>query len=84
MGLVNLHEEKLPDFYVYRFVDFVTRVNEIFKEYISKPKRSGEARKDPGFRWFNEADFIDTDRAHLNNWLPLIQALEANETNLEA
>jgi hypothetical protein len=73
--LVNLHGNKLPDFYVYRYADFAFRVTEVFQNYISKPKRSGEARKDPGFRWFDEINFTEADRTRMNNWQPIINAL---------
>jgi hypothetical protein len=74
--LVNLHEDELPDFYIYRYSDFASRVSEVFQDYIVKPKRTGEPRKDPGFRWFNEVNFSDADRARMNNWQPIIHALE--------
>lgn len=73
--LVNLHADKLPDFFVYRYKEFSTRVAEVFAEYISKPKRTGEARKDPGFRWFDEVNFTDSDRDRMNDWQPIINAL---------
>jgi hypothetical protein len=75
--LVNLNEDRLPDFYVYEFASFAARVDEVFRAYIAKPKRTGEARKDPGFRWFDEVNFTDSDRARLNNWLPIVRALSA-------
>jgi len=74
--LVNLHKDKLPDFYVYRYFEFASRVSEVFQNYIAKPKRTGEPRKDPGFRWFDEVNLSDADRAHMNNWQPIIHALE--------
>jgi len=74
--LVNLHDDGLPDFYVYRYLEFAARVSEVFQNYIAKPKRTGEARKDPGFRWFDEVNFSDADRARMNNWQPIIHALE--------
>ncbi len=74
--LVNLHEDRLPDFYVYRYFEFATRVSEVFENYIAKPKRTGEPRKDPGFRWLDEVNLSDKDRAHMNNWEPIIHALE--------
>ena len=78
--LVNLHENKLPDFYVYRYSDFASRVSEVFQNYIAKPKRTGEPRKDPGFRWFDEVNLSDADRARMNNWQPIIHALERQPT----
>jgi hypothetical protein len=74
--LVNLHDDKLPDFYVYRYSEFASRVSEVFENYIAKPKRTGEPRKDPGFRWFDEVNLSDADRARMNNWQPIIHALE--------
>lgn len=76
--LVNLHEQKPPDFYIYRFSEFASRVVEIFENFIAIPKRSGELRKDPGFRWFDEINFTEADRARMNNWQPIILALEGN------
>ena len=76
--LVNLREELPPEFYVYRYSDFASRVSEIFDNYIAKPKRSGEPRKDPGFRWFDEINFTEADRARINNWKPIIGALMGN------
>lgn len=75
--LVNLHAHAPPDFYVYRYADFASRVGEVFQAYINKPKRTGEARKDPGFRWFDEINFTDADRSRLNNWGPILDALAA-------
>lgn len=75
--LVNLHRARLPDFYIYRYQDFACRVAEVFQAYIAKPKKTGEARKDPGFRWFDEVNFTDTDRVCLNNWQPIADALAA-------
>jgi hypothetical protein len=74
--LVNLRGDGLPDFYVYEYEEFTDRVAHVFSDYISKPKRTGEARKDPGFRWFDEVRFTDTDGARKNNWSPIVQALE--------
>jgi len=76
--LVNLQPDGVPDFYVYRYSEFAARVNEEFESYISKPKRSGEPRKDPGFRAFDEKHFIDSDRARKNNWEPIVDALRGN------
>jgi hypothetical protein len=76
--LVNMHADRSPDFYVYRYSEFVSRVSEIFENYITKPKRSGAPRKDPGFRCFDEKNFTDADRARMNDWQPIIRALEAD------
>ncbi len=76
--LVNMHERRAPDFFIYRYSEFVARVIEIFENYMAKPKRSGEPHKDPGFRWFDEINFTEADRARINNWQPIIDALEGN------
>jgi hypothetical protein len=76
--LVNLRDDSLPDFYVYKYGEFAARVAEIFAEYIAKPKRTGEPRKDPGFRWFDEPNLTDADHARMNNWEPIIDVLERN------
>ncbi|HEX3146164.1 MAG TPA: hypothetical protein VHQ64_19480 [Pyrinomonadaceae bacterium] len=73
--LVNLQATGSPDFYIYRFSEFASRVSEEFNNYISKPKKNGEPRKDPGFRAFDEKHFRDTDHARKNNWDPIILAL---------
>lgn len=76
--LVNLQPTDVPDFYIYRYSEFAARVNEEFDSYISKPKRSGEPRKDPGFRAFDEKHFIESDLARKNNWEPIVTALQTN------
>jgi hypothetical protein len=73
--LVNLLDGLLPDSYIYNYPEFADRVPAVFQTYISKPKQSGEPRKDPGFRWFDEVDFSDADRARRNNWEPILAAL---------
>ena len=76
--LVNLHEEDPPDFFIYPFSEFAARVRDVFDKYMSKLKRSGEVRKDPGFRWFDEVNFTEADRARRNNWQPIVRALKEN------
>jgi hypothetical protein len=76
--LVNLNEQGPPDFLVYPYSEFASRVREVFDNYMSKPKRTGEPHKDPGFRWFDEVNFTDADRGKLNNWEPIVSALENN------
>src|SRR2546423_1213875 len=76
--LVNLHESGAPDFFVYPFSEFASRVKEVFERYMSKPKRSGEPHKDPGFRWFDEVNLTNADLARKNVWQPIIDALETN------
>lgn len=74
--LVNLHESGLPDFYVYQYPKLSARVAQVYKEYISKPKRDGSSKKEVGFRWFDEVSFVDDDRSRKNNWQPIKSALD--------
>jgi hypothetical protein len=76
--LVNLQLEEPPDFYVYKYSEFAARVSHVFEHYINKPKRTGQPRKDPGFRWFDEANLTKEDRARVNNWQPIITVLKGN------
>jgi hypothetical protein len=76
--LVNLHERDAPDFFIYPFSEFASRVKEVFENYVARPKRSGEPHKDPGLRWFDEVNLTDADLARKNTWQPIIDALEAN------
>src|SRR2546425_3404244 len=76
--LVNLLADGTTEFFVYRYSEFASRVIEEFEDYISKPKRTGEPRKDPGFRAFDEKHFTASDRARRNNWDPIINALQEN------
>jgi hypothetical protein len=76
--LVNLNEQGPPDFLVYPYSEFASRVREVFDKYMARPKRTGEPHKDPGFRWFDEVNFTNADRAKLNNWEPIVSALENN------
>ena len=78
VALVNLHESNAPDFFIYPFSEFASRVREVFDNYMSKLKRSGEPRKDPGFRWFDEVNLTEADFARKNIWQPIIDALDAN------
>ena len=74
--LVNLLEEGLPEFYVYEYDALADTVATHFQDYLSKPKRDGNPRKDPGFRWFDNSMFSESDSARLNNWEPIERTLE--------
>lgn len=69
--LVNMHTNGTNDFYIYKHDELVERVNHIYSEYISKPKRDGSIRKEPGFRWFDQKDFTEDDKLRKNNWVLL-------------
>jgi hypothetical protein len=66
--LVNMKNDGTNDFYIYEYNKLSERVNEIFQEYISTPKRDGTKRKEVNFRWFDFKDFNQEDKAKLNNW----------------
>jgi hypothetical protein len=75
--LVNLHESGLPDFHIYNHAVLSKRVQEVYSAYMAKPKRDGTARKEVGFRWFDEISFTEADRACKNNWQQIESALRA-------
>lgn len=77
--LVNLKDKGLPDFLIYEPEVLSERVNAVYQEYISKPKKDGMPKKEVGFRWFDEISYTDDDRARINNWEPIISALEATK-----
>ncbi|MEG4520930.1 hypothetical protein [Microcoleus sp. AT9b-C3] len=66
--LVNMHDNGTNDFYIYKHDELVERVNHLYDEYMSKPKRDGSVRKEPGFRWFDHKYFTDDDKSRKNNW----------------
>lgn len=70
--LVNLKKDG-NDFYIYRFNELFEKVTQLKKEYLKKPKKNGDQRKDPGFLWFNLSQFNEGDKARRNNWNLLFQ-----------
>ena len=66
--LVNMHDNGTNDFYIYKHNELVERVHHLYDEYMSKPKRDGSVRKEPGFRWFDHKYFTDDDKSRKNNW----------------
>ena len=75
VALVNLNESGLPEFLIYDYSTLAQRVECIYRNYIEKPKRDGQPRKDVGFRWFDDISFTDDDRSRRNNWEPILTAL---------
>lgn len=73
--LVNLHAEKLPDFYVYTPRELADRVSAVYAEYMAKPKRDGSPRKDVSFRWWDEVSFAQSDHDRRNDWSAIEAAL---------
>ena len=78
VALVNLTDTAAPDFYIYRYSELAERVNTVYKNYMNVPKRDGTQRKEVAFRWFDEVNFTDVDRARKNNWTPVLQALQSS------
>lgn len=66
--LVNMHANGTNDFYIYKHDELVERVNHIYNDYMSKSKRDGSARKDPGFRWYDHKYFTEDDKSRKNKW----------------
>jgi hypothetical protein len=75
--LVNLKSDGSPDYYVYEYPILAERVAQVYQAYICKPKRDGTAKKEVGFRWFDEVSFKDNDHSRKNNWQPIIKALNS-------
>lgn len=66
--LVNLKSNGTNDYYVYEYDALSERVEEVYKEYMSTPKRDGTQRKEVDFRWFDFKYFTDEDYRRLNRW----------------
>ena len=65
--LVALKDDGIPDFYVFQHDVLSERVAREYREYAAEPKRNGEPRKDPGFRWY-ESSSLTTDGDRKNDW----------------
>lgn len=66
--LVNLKQTGECDFYIYHYDEVVERVNNMYSNYINKPKRDGTPKKEVGFRWFDMKFFTEADYSRKNNW----------------
>jgi len=63
--IVNMHNDKPNDYYIYKFDDLSDRIKQVYDEYISTPKRDGTPRKDIKITVcrrisMNKADLITT------------------------
>lgn len=65
--LVNLTGKEI-DYYIYPYDFLSERVENAYKEYLDKPKRDGNPRKDIAFRWFDLKLFTADDHSRKNNW----------------
>ena len=76
LALVNLKTNAPNEFYIYKYDDFVDRVNITYLNYIDKPhSRTGKAKKDVKFRWFNFSDFNNEDKSRKNDWSLILKEL---------
>ncbi|AXQ28506.1 aspartate-ammonia lyase [Solimonas sp. K1W22B-7] len=75
IALVNLVPESAPEIYIYEYTVLSKRITGLYEQYLAKPKRDGSARKDVGFRWFDEVNFIEDDHGRKNRWGPIVDAL---------
>ena len=66
--LVNMHDDKPNDYYIYKYDAFAERVNEIYDEYISAKKKDGTSKKELSFRFFDFRYFKKKDYNRLNKW----------------
>lgn len=67
--LVDLKEDRINDFYVFKYDNFVEKVIAVYSAYISTPNsRTGKIKKEVGFRWFDYKNFSDEDLAKKNDW----------------
>jgi len=66
--LVNMLEEGKNDFFIYKYDELVERVNEVYQEYMSTPKKDGGKKKEVNFRWFDFRYFNDRDWKRKNKW----------------
>jgi hypothetical protein len=61
---------------LYKYDDFVDRVNDTYNNYIDKPhSRTGETKKDVTFRWFNFSDFNEDYKSRKNDWSLIVNEL---------
>ena len=66
--LVNMHDEKPNDYYIYKYDDLAQRISEVYNEYISAKKKDGTSKKELNFRFFDFRYFKKKDRNRLNKW----------------
>lgn len=66
--LVKMKPDGTNDYYIYEYDSLSERVNEVYDDYIKRPKKDGTPRKDVGFRWVDFKDFANPDHSRRNNW----------------
>ena len=66
--LVNMHDDKPNDYYIYKYDDLAKRISEVYNEYISEKKKDGTPKKELKFRFFDFSYFKKKDYNRLNKW----------------
>ena len=75
--LVQMKEKGGCDFYVCKHLAVAEKINQVYRNFMEKPKKDGSTRKEVGFRWINDSD-IEHDESWnsmKNNWKPIIDVL---------
>ena len=66
--LVNMKKDGMNEYYIYEYDKLSKRIQEVYNDYIGRPKKDGSRRKDVKFRWFDLRYFSKNDKSRLNNW----------------
>jgi hypothetical protein len=65
--LVNITGSGI-DYYIYEYDILSERVERNYDNYLARPKKNGERRKDINFRWHDIKLFTPDDISRKNNW----------------
>lgn len=65
--LVNINESNV-EYYIYKYDELATIVEDNYSKYILSPKKDGSSKKEVAFRWHDFKFFTDTDYSRKNNW----------------
>lgn len=65
--LVNLTGKEI-EYYIYEYDLLSKKIDKLYNEYLSTPKRDGGKRKDIAFRWFDLRQFTADDFSRKNKW----------------
>ncbi len=66
--LVDLCREGTPDFYIFERLELKRRVEEIYRQYLTRPRMDGGQRRETDIRWIDVRNFTASDKARLNHW----------------
>lgn len=77
--IVDLEENKINDFYVYKYDDFAEKVTEVYNTYINAPhSKTGKVKKEVGFRWYDYKNFTQDDLDRKNDWSLIVNFFITN------